>query len=190
MTQTSADSNFVLGVHHDYLIKSSGEIEISSKVISRGTVPEWLPKLGLALAMPEEFQTLKWYGRGPFETYPDRKTGARTGIYTSLAGETYVPYMIPQDHGNRTDVRWLEISNGNGKGWLIQGSDLFNFSCHQFSPDNLERAMYPFQLEKSDQVYLNLDAYVSGVGETAKSTLQQYRILPGVYEFSFRIKPL
>ena len=79
-------------------------------------MPDMLQKIGLQFQFPKAFSNVEWYGRGPFETYPDRKTGAKVGLYQSNADDMYVPYIIPQEYGNRTDVRWLKVQDENGKG--------------------------------------------------------------------------
>jgi len=110
-------------------------------------------------------------------------------VYNSNANEMFVPYIIPQEYGNRTDVRWLKVQNEEGKGLLIKGDELLNFSLHKYSTDNLSRAMYSYQLEEAPHTILNVDYEVSGVGGTAIRQLQQYRVMPGVKKYRLTIKP-
>jgi beta-galactosidase len=154
-----------------------------------GHMTHWLPKIGLQMQLPQSFQKMQWHGRGPFETYPDRKTGARKGIYTSSVEDAYVPYIIPQDYGNRTDVHWVSLTNKEGIGLLVTGEELFNFSAQIYDPDNLDRSYYAFQLKDPDAITLNLDHQVGGVGCTAISVMNKYRVLPIPYDFSFTFKP-
>jgi beta-galactosidase len=147
-----------------------------------------LPKTGLQFRLPREFNQVEWYGRGPFEAYPDRETGAKTGIWNSTAEAEYVPYLIPQDHGNKTDVRWLSIRNGIGYGFRIEAArdepaGWLSFSLHRHNKDNLTRAVYPYQLYQTDTPTLNVDYEVTGVGETARRQLVQYRVLPTEKEY-------
>ncbi|MCK5370494.1 MAG: DUF4981 domain-containing protein, partial [Cyclobacteriaceae bacterium] len=174
---------------YEYHINAKGELSLFIKTMAQGKMPQWLPRIGLQFQLPQEFQHVEWYGRGPQENYPDRKTGYKIGNYTSTVDEMYVPYLIPQDYGNRSDVSFVKLTNEEGIGLIIQGFD-FNFSAHNFTTDNLERAMYPFQLKKSDKVYLNIDHKVNGLGDTSLSTLREHRVLPGTYEFSYTIKPV
>ncbi len=132
---------------------------------------------------------MEWFGRGPFETYPDRKTGAKVGLYQSSADEMFEPYITPQEYGNRTDVRWLKVQNENGKGLYVKGNDLLNFSMHKYSTDNLERAMYSYQLQEAPNTILNVDYEVTGVGGTAIRQLQKYRVMPGVRKYKLTIQP-
>ncbi len=175
--------------YYTYRIHANGEIKMSLKSMPQGKLPQWLPKVGLQFQLPQEFQHVEWFGRGPQENYPDRKTGYKIGTYQSTIDEMYVPYLIPQDYGNRSDVSYVKMTNEEGIGLEIQGVN-FNFSAHPYSTDHLERAMYPFQLHKSDKVFLNIDHKVNGLGDTSLSTLTEYRVFPGVYEFSYLIRPV
>ena len=173
----------------NYNITKDGEITLKTKSSPAGEFTHWIPKIGLQLQLPNTFQNIKWYGRGPYETYPDRKTGAKFGSYETTVNDDYVPYIIPQDYGNKTDVYWTSISDGNGNGLLIKGDQTFNTSAQMYDTDNLTRAYYRRQLKAVDYITLNLDYKMSGVGGTAISILNKYRVLPKEYEFTFYIKP-
>jgi beta-galactosidase len=185
-------NNYTTGfkVFYDYTIGGDGALEIAVRASARGNMTKWIPKVGLQMQVPKEFQAMEWFGRGPFENYPDRKTGAKIGIYQAKVDEDYVPYIIPQDYGNRCDVRWFRLENGKGGGLFITSGELFHVSAQKYYTDMLDRAHYPFQLEEEDVVTLNLDHQVSGVGGTANSVLNPYRVSPGEHQFSFLIKPL
>ncbi len=172
-----------------WTIMADGTIELKQEIIPHGQMPEMLQKIGLQFRLPKAFNSVEWYGRGPFETYPDRKTGAKVGIYKSTANKMFVPYIMPQDYGNRTDTRWLKIKNDEGKGLFIKGGKEFNFSLHKHSTDNLSRAVYSYQLQESKDAILNIDYEVSGVGGTAIRQLQKYRVRPGVRNYTLVIKP-
>ena len=186
-----SSNNYTTGfdVNYTYKIQSDGQISVKVSSTPHGHMTHWLPKIGLQMQLSQSFQEMQWHGRGPFETYPDRKTGARKGIYTSTVEDAYVPYIIPQDHGNRTDVHWMSLISKDGIGLLVTGEELFNFSAQKYDPDNLDRSYYAFQLQDSDAITLNLDHRVCGVGGTAISVMNKYRVLPEPYEFSFILKP-
>jgi beta-galactosidase len=166
-----------------------GTIELEQEIIPHGPMPDMLQKIGLQFQLPKQFNNVEWYGRGPFENYPDRKTGAKVGHYFSDADEMYVPYIMPQEYGNRSDVRWLKVQNAQGKGLRIEGGDLLNFSLHKYSTDNLDRAVYTYQLQDAPYTILNIDYEVTGVGGTAIRQLQKYRVMPHVGKYKLRIKP-
>ena len=183
--------NYTTGfkVFYSYCITGDGQIEISTRVSSRGNMTKWIPKVGLQMELPRDFQQMEWFGRGPFENYPDRKTGAKTGIYQTTVEEAFVPYIIPQDYGNRSDVHWFMLTDKDGSGLHVSSDQLFNVSAQKYTTEILDRAHYPFQLKDEEVVTLNLDHQVSGVGGTANSVLNPYRVAPGEYEFNFTIKP-
>jgi beta-galactosidase len=183
--------NYTTGfkVRYDYCIYADGEMEIAVKASARGNMTRWIPRVGLQMKLPKEFQSMSWFGRGPFENYPDRKSGAKIGIYKSTVEEDYVPYIIPQDYGNRCDVRWFSLDNGSGSGLHISSGELFQVSAQKYSTDRLDRAHYTFLLEEEEVVTLNLDHRVSGVGGTANSVLNPYQLAPGEFAFDFRIRP-
>ena len=112
------------------------------------------------------------------------------GVHTSTVSEEYVPYLIPQDYGNKSDVYWVEMANDSGTGLRFESHKAFNISAHPYSTEKLERAMYPFQLQDEEVIYLNIDPEITGVGDTSKSTLTKYRVMPGIYSFTFTMIPM
>jgi beta-galactosidase len=168
---------------------ADGSIGIEQEIVPHGVMPEMLPREGMQFLLPLEFNQVEWYGRGPFETYPDRKTGAKAGIYQSDADAMYEPYIIPQEYGNRSDVRWLKVQNAEGLGLKIEGDDLLNFSLRKYSTDNLSRSMYSYQLKETPHTVLNVDYALSGVGGTAQRQLERYRLKPAARSYSIKITP-
>ena len=177
-------------VYYQYTIRGNGQLEIATRVSPRGNMTRWIPRVGLQMELPRQFQRMEWFGRGPFENYPDRKTGAKFGRYNTTADADYVPYIIPQDYGNRSDVHWIRVTDDSGTGLLITGEETFNTSLQKYSTEKLDRAHYPFQLSREYVVTLNLDHRVTGVGGTALSVLNPYQVLPGAYDFTFKIQPI
>ena len=114
----------------------------------------------------------------------------KIGLYSETAAGQLTPYLIPQDYGNKTDVRWATLTNAAGTGWFVQGGEWLNLSVHEYSTDHLDRAWYPFQLQKDGRLRVNIDHRVSGVGGTPIKTLEKYRVKPGNYRFKIRLKPI
>lgn len=171
-----------------YRIDGAGLLEVAHEVNPEGPMPPWLPRVGLQLKVKEELQEMSWFGRGPFETYPDRKTGAKVGLYSGNVREQYVPYLIPQEFGNKTEVRWAALASEQ-VGLLAWGDQLLNVSAQEFDTDNLARAEYPFQLKKQGAITLNLDHALAGVGCTAIKTLEAYQVKPGQFSYKVYLKP-
>jgi len=177
------------GLCYTYRIEGDGTIHIQTDVEPLGQLTGWIPKMGLQMDLPDNFADLQWYGRGPQENYPDRKSGYRMGVYQSDADSEYVPYLIPQDYGNKSDVIWASVSNDTGIGLRVVSEEQFNVSLQKYSTANLERARYPFQLKERESLTLSLDHAVSGVGGTAVSVMNRYRVLPGTFSFDFTLIP-
>lgn len=172
-----------------WTIFANGTIELEQEIVPNGPMPDMLQKIGLQFLLPKAFSKVEYYGRGPFENYPDRKTGAKVGLYKSTVDSMFVPYVIPQEYGNRSDVRWFKVQTEEGNGLLFKSDALLNFSLHKYSTDNLSRAMYSYQLDEAPNTILNVDYEVSGVGDTAKRQLQKYRVRPHVGRYKLTIRP-
>ena len=96
---------------------------------------------------------------------------------------------MPQDYGNKTDVRWAALTDGE-QGLLVAGAELLNVSAQFHDTDALSRALYPPQLRTDNAVTLNIDHRVTGVGETPNKTHRKYRVLPGQFEYTVRFRPI
>ncbi len=175
---------------YEYIIHGDGTIEISHNLKPEGKMPLWFPRVGLTLTVSDALSNVEWYGRGPQENYPDRKTGYRTGIYANTVEGMYEPYLMPQDYGLRTDTRWLRLTDDNGTGLQFEMNELFNFNAYPYSTDNLTKAMYTYQLQKQDGITVNLDYATTGVGCTARGVFPSYRAQVQAYNRTIIIKPI
>jgi beta-galactosidase len=179
----------------DYTFLGNGEIMIGHHIVchvefparrAREDIP-WFQKVGLQMEMKPGINELKWYGKGPFETYPDRKTGAKTGIYSASVEDIVMPYIIPQEFGNHADVKWAAVVHETGKGLAFMGDRLMNVSINPYS--NLESAWYPYQLKRKENITLNIDHRVSGVGGTPITVRHAYRTYSDEYQYRVKITP-
>jgi len=150
-----------------------------------------LPRLGFKTRLNQAFSQATWYGRGPHESYADRKDAAFVDVYKSDFPNLFHPYIKPQENGNRTDVRWLKITGENIPAIKCQGSPLFNFSIHHCSLKNLTEAMHTDEITWQANPYLYLDFAQTGLGSNAcgPDSLAQYRLDPKPYQFSIRLSP-
>ena len=176
--------------HYTYNINSSGEISIEHSVVPNGDLPVWLPRIGVDLILDKSLANVQWYGRGPQENYPDRKSGYKTSIYKTTVTSMYEPYLIPQDYGLRTDNRWVRMTDDNGVGLEFRGDKLFNFSAQPYSTENLTKALYTYQLHTFDGITFNFDYATSWVGCTALSVFTAYQVMPQPYNFKITILPI
>ena len=177
----------------DYLYRfgDDGTVEISNHVSPQGRLPEMLPRIGFTTMVSKDFDNITWYGRGPEENYPDRKTGYPVGVWNKTVAQMYEPYIMPQDHALRTDTRFVQLKDSEGNGVQISMNELFNFNAYQFTTDNLTKSMYTYQLQPLEDSYtLNLDYSTTGVGCTAVYVLEQYKTKPVAYDRVITIKPI
>ena len=171
-----------------YSINGEGEIIIENTIIPDGDVPSWLPRVGQQWILNKRLDQVQWYGRGPQENYPDRKSGYRIGEYTTTVAEMYEPYLIPQDYGLRTDNHRVRITDKSGTGLEFSADKLFNFSAQPYSTDNLTKALYTYQLKPFDGITFNLDYATSGVGCTAAGVFPQYQVMPQRFDFTLTVR--
>jgi beta-galactosidase len=181
-----------------YRILGSGDIIVSSRFVPGKTNLPDLPRLGMTMTLPVGFDSMSWYGRGPHESYWDRKTGAAVGIYSGKVWEQHHPYIRPQENGNKTDVRWVALTNDNGVGLLAVGMPLLSVGANHFDIDDFangpeKEQRHANNLKKHDWVTLNLDYKQMGVGgdtswgERARPH-PEYTLFPGEYAYSFRLR--
>ena len=152
-----------------------------------------VPRLGIEWTVAEGYDRLAWFGLGPHETYVDRKAGGKLGRYEGAVADQYFPYVVPQENGNKEDVRWFTLTNAQGKGIRIQATDKpFNFSAHHFMPEDLTEARHINEVPFRKEVTVLMDAAMRGLGTAAcgPDTLMKYRVHPGEYSLSFALIPL
>ena len=175
-----------------YTVYGSGDVVVESSMEpSRVKLPE-LPRFGMQMAIPDEFSTMSWFGRGPHESYWDRKTGAAVGKYSGQVEELIHKYVRPQENGNRTDVRWVALTNKDGVGLLAVGMPLLSVSAWPYPMWELERARHINEPRKRDTITVNLDYKQMGVGgdnSWGARTHAEYTLAAGAYSHKFRLRP-
>jgi len=172
-----------------YDLKADGRIMVNMDYQPTATNIATMPKFGMRMRLPADYTQIKYYGRGPWENYPDRKRSAFLGIYEMPLSDYQTEYIHPQDNGNRCDVRWFEIGNLRIDGWqplCIRAWD--------YGEEDLEGARHPQDIPRGRFVNLNIDLDIHGVGGTdtwGKRTLPQYTIdgnQPHHYSFTLSNK--
>jgi len=179
-----------LACEYTYTVYGSGDVVIRTHMVPKGPLPP-LPRVGLQMCLPGEYDHLSWYGRGPHGTYVDRKLGAQIGVYSGTVDDQYVPYVTPQENGNKTDVRWVALTNEEGIGLLAEGMPLLNVSAHHFTTDDFAQATHTYELKRREDITLNLDYRQSGLGNAScgPGVLPQYLLEPQETSFSVRLRP-
>jgi beta-galactosidase/beta-glucuronidase len=175
---------------YTYKIYGSGDIVLDVDAKIGEQVPP-LPRLGLKMLMPGLFNTFTWYGRGPHETYPDRMEGMKVGIYHGTVADQYVPYVTPQENGNKTGVRWFTLTREDNVGLLMMSDQPFNASALHFTAEDLTAARHTYELEPREEVVVHVDFAQSGLGGAScgPNTLPKYLITDKEARFSVRFSP-
>ncbi len=202
------DGNVVARNTIEYTFYNSGKIEVRNRISITEESKEEMPRFGMNLIVPVAFKQMIWYGRGPHESYWDRKTSAFVDVYEGLVSEQYWAYIRPQENGNKTDVRWMKLLNAEGKGIIFKGAPLLSVSAHHNlieDFESLERTdgrhrdgMKPVNRHTTDIVprdliSVNIDYKQMGVGgddSWGAQTHPEYRLTEKEYEYSFTMEPV
>jgi len=146
-----------------YTIYASGDVLVEYTLNPAGKLPD-LPRVGMQCALPAAFDSVRYFGRGPHESYCDRKTSAALGLYAARVQQLCHTYVRPQENGNRSDCRFAVLTNPAGLGLLIVGMPTFDFSAWPYSMADLEQAKHINELPSRDFITVNLDYRQMGVG--------------------------
>lgn len=137
-----------------YTIYASGDVTVECNVEPNSDLPP-LPRVGIEFGLEKTLDQVRWYGRGPFECYPDRKAAAHVGVYDQSVCDLHVPYIVPGECSGRTDVRWVTFRNKNGFGIYASryGSSLpMQMSASYYSTFELDRATRNEELVEGDNI--------------------------------------
>jgi hypothetical protein len=178
-----------------YRISGSGEVRVTG-AYAPGTRPlPMIPRFGMELIVAPGLEQMTWYGRGPAETYIDRAFEP-IGRYRSTVSDSWVEYSRPQENGNKTDVRWVELRNAQGIGLRAEGELPLSVAARHVTKEDMERVLYSFELPRRREIYLNLDMKQMGVGGIDSWTrlaypMEAYRIPSDrSHSYSFVLTPV
>ena len=193
---TYGSDNNSFDVSLDFIVCADGTLMVNSFIRPQntGTI---LPKLGFRLEMPEEMEQLAWFGRGPWDSYRDRKEACFPAIYQSTVTDQYEEYILPQEHGTKQEVRWMSVTNSEGQGLLFVAPDQMAASAVHFRPEdnytNYEtRKKHTYEFVYCQNTVVNLDAATRGLGNNScgPDVLDKYELKAANTAFRFFIIPL
>jgi beta-galactosidase len=176
---------------HVYTVTADGSLSVANTFAVDRRLPE-LPRLGVSLVVPAALEQLEWFGLGPLENYSDRNRSSVVARHRSTVTAQYVPYIVPQAHGNHTDVRWMALTDGAGQGVQFTAARRMNASASHFTEADLYTAKHTTDLTPRPEVHVNLDYGQRGLGTAScgPDTLPRYRIQPGKYALNFTVTAL
>ncbi len=180
-----------------YTVTPDGSIRVDAEYeAGMESLPE-LPRFGMEISVSKEFDNFSWYGRGPWENYSDRNLSSHLGIYHSSVADQYVPYPRPQENGNKTDVRWLSLTNDEGYGLRIEGLQPLSVSALYYHSEDLDpgftkKGQRPIDIYERENIVLNVDLLQRGLGgddSWGRHPHNEYRLTDSNYKYSYLIKP-
>jgi len=175
-----------------YTVHSDGSVELHSNIVSNHSSLV-LPRLGFQLVAPKNLDRIAYYGRGPIDNYPDRKTGQLVGVYSDSVEGEFENFPKPQDMANHQDTRWVALTNADGQGALFIADTTMSISALPWSAQQLDMVNHPYELPASQATYLHLDAAITGLGGNScgqGGPLDNDRVKATPHDFSFVIRPI
>jgi beta-galactosidase len=151
-----------------------------------------LPRLGVIIKLPQDYDQIEYFGLGPYENYIDRKSGVWFDLFKDTVDNMYVPYILPQENGSRCEVSKLIVRNSEGNGLLITAPEKMQFTVSRFSAEQMYTAKHTNELKEEGCIYLYLDYAQRGLGTRScgPDTMDKYKLTAGTYRFNFIIKSL
>ncbi|RYY62962.1 MAG: DUF4981 domain-containing protein [Chitinophagaceae bacterium] len=193
--------NLSIGIPYTvaYRINDDGSVTVTSSIDFTGRELPELPRFGMSMVLPPSFDSLRYYGRGPWENYSDRHDASFIGMYQdNVHNQYYKGYIRPQESGYKTDVRWLTLTDKNGHGFRFEGLQPICFSAIDHSLESLDPGMtkkqqHPTDLPPEKDLYLHIDLAQRGVGgdnSWGAKPHDAFRLLAKKYSYSYTISLL
>ncbi|WP_418552153.1 glycoside hydrolase family 2 TIM barrel-domain containing protein [Prevotella sp.] len=174
---------------YNYTVDANGSVDFKATYTPDGELPP-LPCVGNTFVMPASYTNISWYGMGLLDTYPDRLEAAYIGRWNSTVDKQYVHYPRPQDSGNHEQVAELMMTDSKGNGWKVttESGEPFSFSALPYSDLQLYNTAHDCDLKVEDNVYLNINAAVMGLGNSScgPGVLTKYAIKQQPYSLHLR----
>jgi beta-galactosidase len=178
----------------NYEVYGNGIIQINYDLETKQGLPN-IPRVGMQMGVERNYDNIDWFGKGPFENYIDKRYAADAGVYKLPIKDFMENYVVPQENGNRTDVRWMYLSDPKTKdGLLIVADSLLSMSASPYTDSTIQNAKHTNKLKDAGYITLNIDLIQMGVGgndswSDVAAPLEQYQIKAQPYHYSFYIVP-
>ncbi len=179
----------------NYTVYGTGDVIVECAYQPGAAKLAMMPRFGTELVAAPGLENITWYGRGPAETHIDRQF-ERVGVYKSTVDKQWFEYSRPQENGNKTDVRWVALTNAQGVGLLAVGAPALSVGARHFSKEDIERAAYSFQMQRHPEIFLNLDWKQMGAGGIDSWSVNAYPMAPyriaadQPYSYRYRLTPV
>jgi hypothetical protein len=173
-----------------YTVYGTGDVVVAVALRPGPGLPV-LPRVALEMRVPGRFDRFAWHGRGPHESYIDRKESARVGVYEGSVDDQFVPYIFPQENGLKSDARWATLADARGMGLCVVGMPLINVAVLRYTAEDLAQARHLHDLTRLDDTVLTLDYRHNGLGSNScgPAPLARYLLQPEPMTFRVRLSP-
>jgi hypothetical protein len=172
-------------------VHGSGDVVITSAVAVAGKNQPPIPRIGLRLAMPGAYDRMSWFGRGQHDSYRDFRESALIGKWRGLVQDQYVPYVLPQEHGNKSDSSWLAVTDIRGSGLLAVPETVASVGASHYSQEQLDKALHTGDLKREDATWVRIDHVHHGIGSNSCGPIPQpgFRLeAQGEHTFTVRLR--
>jgi beta-galactosidase len=181
-------------VQVSYTINIKGVVKVDYRLIVSGVLPD-IPKVGMTCGIADDYRQITWYGRGLYENYIDRRYGSDVGIYSLPIAQFMEPYVKPQENGNRTDVRWMFLSDKNQHGMLIVADSLLSMNAWPYTEAAYNAGKHINELKETGYITLNIDLIQMGVGgndswSEVAQPIEKYRVKAKACSYRFYLYPV
>ena len=174
-----------------YTFFADGGVSVSIDATGReGLTP--LPRFGVQWSMPEGNERLKYFGRGPVESYIDKCHASYEGLFETTVTDHFEHYIRPQENMAHTDTKWVQVSALSGHGLtVVRIDDDFSFNCSHFTPHQLTETKHDFELEPMKETVVNIDFRHAGIGSQScgPELDDKYKLIGSRMALKFRIIP-
>lgn len=174
-----------------YVVKPNGVIDVQC-ACELGPNQGWMPRFGMNFVLTGDINNVEYYGLGPEENLIDMNAAAHMGLFKTTVEKMHVPYLYPQDNGNRSNVKWTCLSDGLGRGLMVKATDKIEFMASKYSSTQLALAKHEGELEEDGNTYLRIDYKVSGTGSGSCGPEPdwKYRLCEHNFSYSFSMLPV
>lgn len=177
-----------------YTVNANGQIQVDVGVKLGAKQSQKFPhRIGTEWLVDKNFFNMQWYGRGPNPTYVDRNF-ERIGLFGGTVDEQWVDYSRPQENGNKTDVRWVSLTDEAGNGLLVSAAGQpLSIGAKHYSTETIESSKYSFQMQRSPDIFFNVDLIQMGVGGNnswGATALRKYLLREKNYQYSYQLRPM
>ncbi|GKQ35916.1 beta-galactosidase [Streptomyces sp. A012304] len=178
-----------------YTVFGNAEIKVDHTLHPGSASLPYIPEVGSILFLPARLEHIHYYGRGPEENHWDRNNATDVGLYSGTVTGQWTPYLRPQENGNKTDVRWVALTDRDGVGLLATGEPLLEVNASHFTPEDLSAGVrHDYQLTPRKEVVLRLNHRQMGVGgdnSWGAHTHDEYKLFADRdYAYTYRLRPL